>query len=62
MACAMVHNLCIVRNDPCNPRWRRTVDKLELNCNNFPRQQSNRESNKNATKIANWLWKNLHSV
>ena len=55
MACAMLHNVCIVRNDPCKPRWRLTVDKLELNCNNFSRQQSNRESNENATKIANWL-------
>ena len=56
MACAMLHNLCIVRNDSCNPRWRLTVDKLELNCNNFSRQQSNNESNKNDTKIADWLW------
>ena len=38
MVCAMLHNLCIVRNDPCNPRWRLTVDELELNCNNFSRQ------------------------
>ena len=56
MACAMLHNLCSVRNDSCNPRWRLTVDKLELNCNNFSRQQSNNESNKNDTKIADWLW------
>ena len=31
MACVMLHNLCIARNDPCNPRWRLTVKKLELN-------------------------------
>ena len=29
MACAMLHNVCIVRNDPCKPRWCLTVDKLE---------------------------------
>ena len=51
MACS---GMIIARNDPCNPRWRLTADKLELNCNNFSRQQSNRESNENATKIANW--------
>ena len=60
MACAMLHDLCIVRNDPCIQRCHLTVDKLELKCNNFSRQQSNRESNENATKIANWLWENLH--
>ena len=55
MACGKLHNLCLVRNDPCNTRWRLTVDKLELNCNN-------RDSNENTTKIANWLWENIHSV
>ena len=55
LACAKFHNLSIVGNDPCNPRWCLTVDKLELNC-------SNRDSNENATKIANWLWENLYSV
>ena len=50
MACAMLHNLCIVRNDPCNWRWLPTVEKLELKCNNFSRQQSNKESNEKCYK------------
>ena len=53
MACVMLHNLCIARNDPCNPRWRLTVEELELNSADIPRHQSNVESNANARKIAN---------
>ena len=55
MACVMLHNLCIARNNPCNPRWRLTVEELGLNSADIPRHQSNVESNTNATKIANWL-------
>ena len=53
MACVMLHNLCIARNDPCNPRWRLTVEELELNSADIPRHQGNVESNANARKIAN---------
>ena len=59
MTCTMLHNLCIARRDRCNPRWRLSVDELELGSRNIPRQLSYRKSNENATKIANWLWDNL---
>ena len=59
MAWVMLHNLCIARNDPSNPRWRLTVEELELHSADIPRHQDNVESNTNATKIANWLWEQL---
>ena len=59
MACVMLHNLCIARNDPYNPRWRLTVEELELNSAYVRRHQSNSESNRNATKIVNSLWEQL---
>ena len=31
MACVMLHNFCIAKHDPCNPRWRLSVEELELN-------------------------------
>ena len=31
MACVMLHNFCIAKLNPCNPRWRLSVEKLELN-------------------------------
>ena len=27
----MLHSFCIARNDPCNPRWRLSVEELGLN-------------------------------
>ena len=59
MACAILYNLCIARNDPCQYRWKLSVEQLELNAKDISRQQSNKESNENATKVANWLWENL---
>ena len=56
MCCGMLHNLCIARNDPCHPRWQLSVEELDLISRDIQRQQNNRESNENATKIANWLW------
>ena len=55
----MLHNLCILRNDPCNPRWRLTMEELKLNSADIPRHQTNIESNANATKLPNWLWEQL---
>ena len=56
MACVMLHNFCIHPNDICNPRWKLSVEELELNVGITNKQQNKRESNENATKIANWLW------
>ena len=30
MACVLLHNLCIARQDPCNPRWKLHVDEPSL--------------------------------
>ena len=56
MACVMLHHFCIHPNDICNPRWKLSVEELELNVGITNKQQNKRESNENATKIANWLW------
>ena len=31
MACVMLHHFCIHTNDPCYPRWKLSVEELELN-------------------------------
>ena len=56
MTCVMLHNLCILTNEPCNPRWILQVDELSLIDRNVNRKESKRESNANAEKIASWLW------
>ena len=30
MTCILLHNICIARKDPCNPRWKLKVDELNL--------------------------------
>ena len=58
IGCVMFHNVCIARNDPCHPRWRLSVEEIEMiTANNIQRQQNKRESSENETTIANWLWK-----
>lgn len=57
MACAMLHNICILRNDPCNRRWLLTVEKLELKCNNFSRHQRNKESGESGWFLNKYFWK-----
>ena len=52
----MLHNFCIAKRDPCNPRWRLSGEELELNKTVIKRRVNKRESNKNARKIAEWLW------
>ena len=37
MACVLLDDLCIARQDPCNPRWKLHVDKLILVERNIPR-------------------------
>ena len=56
-ACVMLHNFCIDKHDPCNPSWRLSVEELELNNTVIKRSANKGESNKNARKIAYWLWK-----
>ena len=52
----MLHNFCLVKHDPCNLRWRLNVEELELNNTVIKRRANKGESNKNAPKIADWLW------
>ncbi len=61
MTCILMHNICIVKKDPCNPRWRLKVDELGLVRGNGP--QLDNPGTIRAT-IANWLWKiqNLRSA
>ena len=59
MACVMLHNFCIAKHDPCNPPWRLSVEELELNNTVFKRRANKGESNKNARKIADWLWEKV---
>ena len=42
MACILLHNICIFRNDPCKPRWRLKVEELNLIRGNG--EQSNNSS------------------
>ena len=56
MACVMLHNLCITRNDPCNPRWKLTVDQLSLIRKNVTRSENKEQSAKVADKVADWVW------
>ena len=56
MACVMLHNFCVVKDDPCNPHWRLSVEELELNNTAINRRANKGESNKNARKTADWLW------
>ena len=56
MAAIMLHNLCISRNDPCEPRWRLEVKELSLMRNKISRKENKDESDLNRMKISNWLW------
>ena len=58
MACIMLHNLCIERNDPCESRWKLEVKDIELFEKPLKRTKDSNESNLNRTKISNWLWMN----
>lgn len=58
MACIMLHNLCIERKDPCEPRWKLQVNEIGLFEKPLKRSEDCNESNLNRTKISNWLWMN----
>ena len=60
MAAVVLHNICIHSNDPCEPRWKLTVKKLDLIQNNdIPRLKSPRSKTNSiefSKKIADWSW------
>ena len=55
MACITLHNICIDRSDPCKPRWRLEVNKLDL-----IRRGADHGNTPNAMEVrgkeTNWLW------
>ena len=53
---AMLHNLCISYNDPCEPRWRLEVPELALFRKDVVRREDKDMSDLNRLKISNWLW------
>ena len=55
MACILLHNICIARNDPCKPRWRLDVKRLHLIRKRF-RGEVRGEADSVRAKIAKWLW------
>ena len=57
-ACVLLHNFCIAVGDPCLLRWKLQVEGLANIDKRLDRKESNRESNSNAIKIANWIWEN----
>lgn len=61
MAAVLLHNICIHFNDTCKPRWKLTVEQLELIDTQVERletRMSKSNSMDTAKKIADWLWKN----
>ena len=59
MAVILLHNICIHGNDPCKPRWRSSVDDIELTDRESDKTQYRNCQNKSmetAHKICNWLW------
>ena len=51
LASIMLHNFCIEHNDPCEPKWRREVNDLELFEKPLKRYVDINEFNLNRTKI-----------
>ena len=52
----MLHNFCIAKHGSGNPRWRLSVEELELNNTIIKRRANKGESSKIARNIADWLW------
>ncbi|CAB3980691.1 Hypothetical predicted protein [Paramuricea clavata] len=59
MACIVLHNICIARHDPCNPRWKLEVNKLQLVKKATKRTKNKRLTQQIGNRIAGWLW-SLH--
>ena len=62
MACMLLHNLCIARQDLCNPRWKLHVDEPSLVERNVPRQRIIQEFNLGVSShVSITLWCELCS-
>ena len=53
MACIMLDNLCIVRNDPCEPKWRLKLGLIKDIINWLENKDM---SDLNRMTISNCLW------
>ena len=56
MACVLLHNLCIERRDPCNPRWKLRVDQINMIPRNVPRKEDKVHAGQIANKVADWVY------
>ena len=56
MACIALHNSCISKNDPCNPRWKLEVNELHLVRKRTKRTKDVRLTQETRQQIARWLW------
>ena len=56
LLCILLHNLCIAVKDPCKPRWRLSVQELQLDDSIFDRQENKKESANISKQIAEWIW------
>ena len=56
MACVLLHNLCLARQDSNKPRLKLHVGELSLVERNIPRTENKGQSREIATKIAEWVW------
>lgn len=61
MCCIALHNLCIKRNDPCNPRWKLEVEDLNIIRKATKRTQDRMLAQGIRQKITSWLW-SLHGL
>ena len=50
MAAAVLHNICIYRNNPCNPRWRLDVENFGLGRLEAQRLEGQNSKNESLTK------------
>ena len=50
MAAAVLHNICIYRNNPCNPRWRLEVENFGFGRLEAQRLEGQNSKNESLTK------------
>ena len=60
MACVVLHNFCITKHDPCNPRWRLSVEELELN-NTVIKKRAKKDQTRMLEKLLSGYGRKLNS-
>jgi hypothetical protein len=56
MACIALHNICIEKNDPCKPRWRLEVKKLDLIHSRGNKERNTITADQVRSRVTDWLW------